>query len=461
MSKIVPEITTIKDLLLTSDEAALKQELNELHPADLYEVFLEITPQERSKCFSLLDIETAGDLLDELDVNLQTELFSQLDLDQVLEILELMPNDAVVDLLGVIPPAKAEHIIKNLPAKESEEIRELMQYPEDSAGGIMTSEYLKLISDMTVEQTIEFLRLRAEAENTSFYYLYVVDRRDVLVGVVGLRALITAPGYVTINEIMDSDVISVKVYDDQELVASIMQKYNFLLLPVVDENNVLKGIITWDDAQEVIEEEVTEDIYSSSGIQVHDDIDVEEIIKGNLFTEVKARFFWLLLTLIAGFGAVTIGKFFEETIDAIPVAAIFIPLIIGLGGNTGTQSVTIIVRALYTGDISLSDAFKYIVREFNAGIIIGLLFGGIVILASILFTDISYLPMIVGVSMVLTICLGATIGTMVPFLLKQFNFDPAIASGPIITTTIDILGIAIYFGFVSLLVHLTPVIIVE
>ncbi|MEW5821171.1 MAG: magnesium transporter [Cyanobacteriota bacterium] len=456
MSKIVPEVQNIKDLLQCEDDSALRQELNELHPADLYEVFLEISPEERSRCFMLLDTDTAGDLLDELDVTLQTELFSQLSLDTVLEIFELMPNDAVVDLLGVIPPAKAEYIIKKLPAKESEEIRELMQYPEDTAGGIMTSEYLKLISDMTVGQTIQFLRMRAELENTSFYYLYVVDRSEVLVGVVGLRALITSPDYITIEEIMDRDVTTVNVYDDQEVVADTLQKYNFLMLPVVDDSKVLKGIVTWDDAQDVIEEEVTEDIYSSGGIQIHDDIDVEEIIKGKLSTEVKARVFWLMLTMFAGFGAVTIGKTFEETLEALPIIAIFLPLVIGLGGNTGTQSVTIIVRALYTGDIALSDAFKYIIREFNAGLIIGLLFGCIVTLASFLFTDNPMIAIIVGISMVLTICFGATVGTIVPFVLKKMNFDPAVASGPIITTGIDVVGIAIYFGLVTLMLTHFP-----
>lgn len=453
MSKLDSEITKIKELLTDDDDLSLRQEINELHPADLYEIFLEISAEERSRCFALLDTETAGDLLDELDVGLQTELFEQLDLQSVLEILELMPNDAVVDLLGVIPAEKAEHIIKNLPHKESVEIRELMQYPEDTAGGIMTSEYLKLISDMSVGQTIEFLRMRAEAGNIEFYYLYVVDRSDVLVGVVGLRSLITSPSFITVKEIMERDVITVNVMDDQELVASVMQKYDFLLIPVVDDDGKLKGIITWDDAQEVVEEEVTEDIYTSSGIQVHGNVDVEEIIKGKLSTEVKARFVWLLVSLIAGFGAVLVGKFHDHTLNQLPVIAIFMPLIIGLGGNTGTQSLTMIVRALYTGDVLLSDAFKYIFRELRAGLIIGLLFGVIVTLISYIFTDHYALPLVVGLSMVLTICFGATLGTLVPFVLKKFNFDPTIASGPIITTGIDVAGIAIYLGMAELMLR--------
>lgn len=453
MSKLVSEINKIKDLLNEIDDSSLRQEINELHPADIYEVFLEISPEERSRCFALLDTETAGDLLDELDVALQTELFEQLDLKSVLEILELMPNDAVVDLLGVIPAEKAEYIIKNLPHKESIEIRELMQYPEDTAGGIMTSEYLKLISDMSVGETIDFLRMRAEAGNIEFHYLYIVDRSDVLVGVVGLRSLITSPSYITVKEIMEKDVITVNVMDDQELVASVMQKYDFLLMPVVDDYGKLKGIITWDDAQEVIEEEITEDFYTSSGIQVHDNVYVEDIIRGKLSTEVKARFVWLLVSLLAGFGAVIVGKLHSNTLNALPIIAIFTPLITGLAGNTGTQSLTMIVRALYTGDILLSDAFKYILRELRAGLIMGGLFGIIVTIISYTVTDNYVLPIIVGISMMLTITLGATLGTIVPFILKKINFDPTIASGPIIATGLDVAGIAIYLGMADLMLR--------
>ncbi len=457
MSKIIPEIERIIELISEGDEPALRQELNELHPADLAEVFQEVSPDERSRCFSLLDVETAGDLLDELDVSLQTELFSQLSLDQVLEILELMPNDAVVDLLlGVLPVEQAKKIIKKLPAKESEELMELLKYPENTAGGIMTTEFLKLISDMTVEQTIQYLRMRAGAENISFYYLYVVNRSDELVGVVGLRELITSPPYINIEEIMNTDVITVNVNDDQEEVANLMQRYDFLLLPAIDDQKKLKGVITWDDAQDVIEEEVTEDIYHSSGIHVQEDIDVDEILKGKLNTEIQARLPWLFLTMIAGFGAVAVGKLFDKTIDALPIMAIFLPLVIGLGGNTGIQSVTIIVRALYTGHVSSSEAFKYIVREFNAGIIIGLIFGIFVFLGALLFIDRYEYALVVGISLLLTICLGAAIGTMVPFVLKRVNLDPAVASGPIITTGIDILGIAVYFALITIMLKFIP-----
>jgi magnesium transporter len=450
LSKLHTEVENIIHLIEESNETELKQELNELHPADLAEVFKEINADERSRCFSLLDIETAGDLLDELEVSLQTELFSQLTLDQILEILELMPNDAVVDLLlGVLPKDQAKLIIKKLPDKESEQLMELMKYPENTAGGIMTTEYLKLISDMTIEQTVEYLRMRAGAENTSFYYLYVVNRNDKMVGVVGLRELITSPPYITIEEIMNPEVITVNVNDDQEEVAKLMQKYNFLLIPVVDDENKLKGIITWDDAQDVLEEEATEDYYTSSGIHIQENIDVDEILSGKLQTEIWARTPWLFLTMLAGFGAVGVGKFFDETIDAVPIMAIFLPLVIGLGGNTGIQSVTIIVRALYTGQINVHDAVKYILREFSAGLIIGLIFGVLVFVGSIFFIDEPVFALIVGLSLLLTICMGATIGAIVPFVLKRFNQDPAVASGPIITTGIDIMGIAIYFALIT------------
>ena len=445
------EYTTerLQDLLESGEDKILQEELNLLHPADLAEIFESLSASERLKCFQLLNDEHSADLLEELNPQYQVELLSEINEEKAARIIMNMPNDSVADVLGDLSDSETEAYLNKLPNRISSQIRELMSYKEDSAGGIMTSEVLTVEKDMTVEEALSFIRVKADTDKIELYYIYVVDKSQHLLGVLSLRLLITSPPFMRIEEIMVKDIIKVGIDEDQEIVADTLIKYGFLAVPVVDHYGRLKGMVTWDDAQEVNEEETTEEIYASSGIST-DVIDEDEILSGHLFQAIRARTPWLFITLIGEFCAVNVANHFDHTLHAIPIIAIFMPLLAGLGGNIGTQSITLMVRGLSTGQVTLASAFHHIFRELRIGLSIGVFFGILVTAFTWNWQHSPILGCIVGTAMAINMTMATIIGTVTPFLLKKLNTDPAVASGPVIATTIDVLGLAVYFTLVTL-----------
>lgn len=445
----------IERLIEHQNYAGLTQELDLLHPADIAEVFRELNVEQRQACFAVLEPEKAGEVVEDLDFDLMVETMANLDNDKLVQILQLMPSDEAVDVLNEFPDERVYEIIRQIPdLKQASNLKELLTYPEDTAGGLMSSEFIKIYADMTAEDTLNYLRVKAEKETTSFYYLYVVDRHDHLVGVLGLRTLITAPSYMTVDQIMSPDVISVNHYDDQSVVADYIQKYQLLAIPVVDNTGRLKGIVTWDDAAEVLEEELTDEFYTSSGLST-DEFYTEELLAGKLMTAVKSRTPWLMITMLGSFVAVLVGNTFSSTLHAVPLLAIFIPLLGGLGGNVGTQSSALIVRGLATGHATLDKAFYHVYKQLWVGAIIGVIIGLLVGTLVGIWQGNPWFGLIIGGGLLGNITVAATLGTLVPFLFKRIDIDPAIASGPFITTAIDVTGLTIYFGLASfVLTHL-------
>lgn len=438
----------IKDLLIQEDINLLKEELNNLHYADIAEIFEELDEDERLRCFDTFNEDDAAELLEFLNPQIQVEILSIIDEEKASRIILKMPHDSVADVLGDLEDSDSENYLNKLPERISNQIRELLSYPEDSAGGIMNSDVITVDKDMTVDEVVSFLRIKAETDKVEFLYVYVTDKSGHLLGVLSLRSLFTTPPYVKVEDIMIKDLVKVHVDDDQEIAAETLSKYGILAVPVVDHYGKLKGIVTWDDAQEVVEEETTEEILQSSGIAT-DVVDEDEILEGPLFMAVRARTPWLLITLVGEFIAVTVAKFYHPTLEVLPLIAIFMPLLAGLGGNIGTQSITLMVRGLSTGQVDLSDAMEQIWRETKVGIIIGAAFGIVVSLITWGWQNNIILGFVVGVAMALNMTLATIIGTVTPFVLKKINIDPAIASGPVIATTIDVLGLAVYFSLVT------------
>jgi len=249
---------------------------------------------------------------------------------------------------------------------------------------------------------------------------------------------------------MITDIVRLHVDDYQDYIADIFMKYQYNALPVVDLYNRLKGMITWDDVQDIVEEETTEEIYTSSGIST-EVVDEDEILSGNIFRAIRARTPWLFITLIGEFIAVKVGNHYESVLHAVPIIAIFMPLLAGLGGNIGTQSITLMVRGLSTGQVTLSSAFKHIFREMLIGLLIGTFFGLMVALVTWGWRENIYLGLVVGLAMLINMTMATVIGTFTPFALKSFKIDPAIASGPMIATTIDVIGLLVYFSLVTVL----------
>ena len=426
----------------------LKEELNSYHVADIADIFLEMRPEERLQCFKMLDLEKAADLMEYLTPQLQVELLGDIDEEIASKIITKLPHDAAADVLGDMEDDESETYLDRLPHKFSAEVRELLTYNEDTAGGIMNPSVLTVNSDMTVQDVLNHIRIKAEQDNMELYYIYVVDKQNHLLGVVSLRSLMTSPITKKIEDIMISDIVKLHVDDYQDYIADVFMKYQYNALPVVDLYNRLKGMITWDDVQDIVEEETTETIYQSSGIAT-ELVDEDEILSGNIFNAIKARTPWLFITLIGEFIAVNVAHHFDETLSALPIVAIFMPLLAGLGGNIGTQSITLMVRGLSTGQVTLSSAMYHIMREMLIGLCIGLFFGAMTTLVTWGWQHNVELGIVVGIAMTINMTMATIIGTFTPFALKTVNIDPAVASGPVIATTIDVIGLAVYFTLVS------------
>jgi len=441
-------VERLRDILEQDDEKLLIEELNNLHFADIAEIFEELEEDERLQCFNVMPEDDAAELLEFLSPQIQVEILSELDEEKASSIILKMPHDSVADVLGDLEDSDSENYLNRLPERISNQIRELLSYPEDSAGGIMNSDVLTVDKDMTVDEVISFLRIKAETDKVEFLYVYVTDKSGHLLGVLSLRSLFTTPPYVKVEDIMIQDLVKVNVDDDQEVAAETLSKYGILAVPVVDHYGKLKGIVTWDDAQDVVEEETTEEILQSSGIDTRS-LEDDELLDGAIFPAVRARTPWLLITLIGEFIATIVAKHFGQTIALIPLTAIFMPLLAGLGGNIGTQSITLMVRGLSTGEVTLSDAFTQIFREMRVGILIGAAFGIVTALITCGWHHNIMLGCVVGCAMAVNMTLATIIGTVTPFILKRIDIDPAIASGPVIATTIDVLGLAVYFTLVT------------
>lgn len=448
MLNIENTVERIREIIDDENIQQLKDELDGFHSADLADILPELKPEERLLCFKNIDEEKAADMVEYLTPQLQVELLGDIDEELASRIISKLPHDSAADVLGDMEDDESQTYLDKLPHKFSEEVRELLTYNEDTAGGIMTPVVMTVNVDMTVEEVLSSIREQVQQENLELYYVYVVDKQNHLLGVISLRKLLTSSVNQKVEDIMITDIVRLHVDDFQDYIADIFMKYQYNAMPVVDLYNRLKGMITWDDVQDIIEEETTDEIYTSSGIST-DVVDEDEILSGNILNAIRARTPWLFITLIGEFIAVQVGNHFEGTLHAVPIIAIFMPLLAGLGGNIGTQSITLMVRGLSTGQVTLSSAFKHIFREMFVGLLIGSLFGTLVALVTWGWRDNIYLGFVVGLAMLINMTMATIIGTFTPFALKSFKVDPAVASGPMIATTIDILGLTIYFSLVT------------
>ena len=449
MTNLENTIDRIQELIDSDAEPQLRDELNSYHSADLADIFQQIKPEERLKCITLIDEEKAADMIEYLPPQLQVEILGDIDTELASRLISKLPHDEAADVLGDMEEDESQAYLDQLPQKFSSEIRELLTYNEDTAGGIMTPLVLTVYDNMTVKEALETIRIKAEKENMELYYVYVVDKNNHLVGVASLRNLITAPMDLNISDIMSKDIVKVHVDDYQGHIADIFMKYQFNALPVVDLYNHLKGIVTWDDVQDIVEEETTDEILTSSGIVTDLGDEDDDLLTGSLAHSIKARIPWLFITLIGEFLAVTVTNKFDHTFTALPVIAAFMPLLAGLGGNIGTQSITLRVRGMSTGQISLNSGWHHIMRETVTGLSIGVIFGMLVTFVTWGWQHNLELGLIVGVAMSLNMTIATMIGTCTPLILKKMKIDPAVASGPVIATTIDVIGLAVYLPIVT------------
>ena len=443
------EITILRDtyrrLLRRNAKINLIKITGKTHPADLAEVFRHFSTEEQIEIFSLMkENEHAAEFLVELDDALVIELLENESYERIAAIIEKAPTNDQSGILNILEDEKAQSIIELLNAEEQEEIAEIMGYPDDSAGTLMNTEVFTLHESITAGEAIKTLQDQEGAEMV--FYLYITDDDDRLVGVISLRALTTTPSSTKLKDIMIKNIHSIRPETDQEDVAKIVAQYNFLAVPVLDSDSKLLGIVTVDDVVDVIREEATEDFLRMAGAGRD-----REILLKSSWENAKARLPWLFASWIGGIGAASIIGAFENILANIVALAAFIPVILGMGGNIATQSSTIIVRGMATGRVNIGGEIKLIFKEIKVGLILGSLYGILLgVFAKFTFTSApDNLGFVVGLSICASMVVAATVGTIIPLILRKLDIDPAIATGPFVTTSIDILGVLFYFLIAS------------
>ncbi len=427
--------------LIRERDEKLQGFLENLHPSDLAELVEDLNDQQKQEFFALLSDEDAAEIIQEMEEFDQVTLFRLLTRKRASAILKEMSSDDAVDLLGEMEDEESREILTLL-KEEAADIRGLLQYPEDSAGGIMTTEFTALPYTLNVAGAIQRLRQIAPDAET-IYYVYVVDDKKRLAGVVSLRELFAAKDSVLVKDIMHTNVINVHVDMDQEEVARVVSKYDLLAVPVVDEGQHLLGIITVDDILDVVEEEATEDIYKLVGTS---EVEGKDFLDATAFNVASKRLPWLVISLLGGLVTGGVINFFEMTLHKVFALAFFIPVIMDMGGNVGTQSSTVFVRGLATGEIEISEVWRYFFREVKIGFTMGLVTGGMLAAAATIWQPaIVNLGLVVGLTMFATVTLAAVIGTLIPMIFNNYGIDPAITAGPFVTTIKDVTGLLIYF----------------
>ena len=439
------EIKILKDtfarLLRRNAHTNLVKLIRKTHPADLAIVFRYFSVEEQAQVFSIMvEDGQAVEFLVELDDTLIANLLENESPERIATVIQESSANDQSYILSTLEDEQAQSVIELLKTEEQEEIEELMGYPEDSAGAMMTTNVFTLYQNTICKDALKSLQDQSEAEMV--FYLYITDEDDRLVGVASLRALATTPADTILKDIMVKRVHTVRPETDQEEVAQIVAQYNYLAVPVLDEDNQLLGIVTVDDVVDVIREEATEDFLQMAGAGKD-----REILLKSSWENARARLPWLFASWIGGIVAASIIGTFEHMLESMIALAAFIPVIIGMGGNIGTQSSTIIVRGIATGRIEIGSELKVMWKEVRVGIILGVLYGLLLgAFAKFRFIDADpMLGVVVGLSIACSMLLAVAVGTFVPMFLRKVDIDPAIASGPFVTTSIDILGVLFYF----------------
>jgi magnesium transporter len=417
--------------------------LGDNHPADQADLIEQLEEGHRNRVIDALSHEHLAEVLEYLDEDLRAELLAGLPAESIAPVLDRVDDDVAADIVQDLEPGQADEVVQLLEDREA--VEEILGYAEDTAGGRMSPDVVALRRYWTVEEAIEFLRQAAPNDQQPFY-LYVVDEEHHLTGTVSLRALVTAAPDTPIAAIMSDEVRSVLVTDDQEAVAEQFRHYNLLALPVVDDHGRLRGVITADDVLDVQVEEATEDIYRMAGLAE------EERLFRPIREATPPRLMWLSLNLITALLAAATVSFFEGTIERVAVLAVFMPLVAGMGGNAGIQTITLVVRSLALGEIETRDAIRVLRHEVVIALIKGVFIGVIAGTFAWLWKDSPWLGMIVAVALLANIAIATLVGVMVPLVLKQLRADPALASGVIVTTFSDVVGFFIFLGLGALLV---------
>lgn len=434
----------LRQMLAANDIDAFRNEFLELHPYDQATFYEKVEPDIRKIIYTFLSPTEMADIFEaiELDDDEYKEFLNEMDTAYGAAMLSQMYADDAADVLHELDTKQRESYLEMMDVETADEINELLSYPESTAGSIMTTEYVAIPENSTVRSAMTILRNEAPNAET-IYYIFVVDEKHRLTGVISLRDLIIAEEDTLIRSIMNERVVMVHAGDDQEEVAQIMKDYNFLATPVIDETGELLGIITVDDIIDVIDDEASEDYSKLAGISDMDKFDTSP------WQAAKKRLPWLVILLFLGMLTANLMGQFEETLDKVALLAVFIPLISGTSGNSGTQALAVAIRGLATGDVEEHSKLKLLMREAGTGLMTGIVCGIIVIGIVYIWKHELILGMLVGAAICGSILVATLAGSFIPLLMHRLKIDPAVASGPFITTLNDITSILIYLGLAT------------
>jgi len=432
-----------------------RQTEDELLAEDLREIWNFASLEERVEGFRSLPASEAEEIFLSLDAHTQAELLTTLPANERQLWMRQLPPDDAADVIQAVPAEARETLLRLLDEPTRREVSGLLAYAEDEAGGLMSPRYVRLRPDMSVDEAIKYLRRTTRERAETIYYIYVLDAGQRLVGVVSFRELFAATSEKTVRDVMRTDVITVREDLDQEAVANVMAETNLMAVPVVDSEGHIKGIVTVDDIVDVVREEATEDIQKFGGMEALD----APYLQVAFARMVKKRASWLAALFLGEMLTATAMTYFEDEIAKAVVLALFVPLIISSGGNSGSQASTLVIRAMALGEVRLRDWWRILLRELGAGVVLGSVLGSIGFLRIIVWQKITplygehYLLVAFTIfgSLIGVVTFGTLAGSLLPFVLRRLGFDPASASAPFVATLVDVTGLVIYFSVATVI----------
>ncbi|OIU72017.1 magnesium transporter [Rossellomorea aquimaris] len=419
--------------------------IDELQPYDMAQHYQHLPAKHRNKFLLYLTLPKLKELMEELTKEDQLEVLQKLGIEKSTKVLDLMENDDLTTLLADLDPAQIEELMSEMKKEESDMVQHMMKYPAESAGRLMNNRFVWISKHYTVRDAVDKLKDFAElAEYLN--YLYVIDEGKKLVGVVSYKDLLLGEMQDKIEDIMFTRVVKVDVLTDQEEVAKLISRYDFVSIPVIEDNDKLMGVITVDDIIDVVIQEANEDIEKLSASGKAIDFNTKPLVAA------YRRLPWLILLLLIGLVSGSIIDGFSTTLQSAVALAFFMPMIAGMTGNTGTQSLAVVVRGLVVQDLDIKQVVKLILRELWVGIIIGLTCAILISVIAFIWQGSLILGIVVGSSLLITLIIGTLAGIIIPLVLYKFNIDPAVASGPLITTINDIFSLLVYFGIANMFI---------
>ena len=444
----LPSAGEIEALIEQGQFDSLRDLLVDIHPADIADIMDELSADDALTIFGLLPDQTASEVLDETGSLVRQELVEQVDDERLADLLDELPMDDAAEFLEDLPEPVAGRLLDLMEDDEAEDVRELLSYEEETAGRLMTRDVAAIRRQWTVTETQDFLRSLEEPETLS--YLYVVDKDYKLIGVLPLREFVLAKPDTLIDSIMRTEVVSVQVTIDQEELAEMVSRYDYVAIPVTDDSGRLLGVVTVDDVLDIFQEEVTEDIQRLGGSEPLE----QPYFSASILRVFTKRVGWLLLLFLGGTLTGTVMKLYQDELQIAIVLTLFVPLIIGTGGNAGSQTVATIIRAITLDEVRLGNLWQALRREVAVGLLLGLVIGVIGFAIAILWNQDFQVATVVALTLPVVVLWAIIVATVVPTIADHYHIDPTVISGPMITTIVDTTGLLIYFQLATILLKL-------